>query len=341
MYKEIKYNIPQNSDLKAGTKPGLDTVNYYNFDNAALNKNNKEDNLSIIKNNYTQKNENTNQTCINKSKNINTDTQNYFNSIFIPQLNNIPAKTKLINNQQNKNIISNQKKIYSEKTIQKKSNNLLKYNSESKDWIIILILLLLFVLSWIRLTYYKTLQQIIKSSYNLQSAQKFYRERNSLSQRISYILNTSFILSTGLFMYFVLNYYDIHILKFSGIILYFICCGILAIVYIFKYLIYRILGNILLSRKYFSEYLYNLFIYNKIIGILILPIIIGIPFMPQVFSPILIKTGIVLIILLLIFRMIRGIKLSFKFKLSILYIFLYLCTLEILPVFIFIKIFTL
>jgi hypothetical protein len=109
------------------------------------------------------------------------------------------------------------------------------------------------------------------------------------------------------------------------------------LVYLLKYLVYKGLGWLLLLQKYFSEYLYNFFIYEKILGVLLLPVVIGIPFMPSVFLPGLIKIGISLILLCLIIRIIRGISLSFKLKVSILYIILYLCTLEILPLLIFLK----
>lgn len=343
MYNEIKSILPQQIDSSTIAIVRKGSKSFYNFTNEDSNNNIVKNKLS--KNNNQLKNKNINiDSRLIKSKYKNNENDSIkFKYIFSDSNKYTNINSKRYKNNQisdNKTKLYSQIKSYTEKPIK---NNIKVNNNvtESKDWIILLILLSLFVLSIVRLVYYKTVQHIIKSSYDFKLSQKIYRERNSISQRVSFFLNLIFIINISLFIYFTLNYYKIHFFKVHVFILYLIFFGIISSIYILKYIANIALGWLLLNIKYFKEYLFNMFIYMKILGILLLPIIIGIPFMPKILMPILINIGIGIIILCLIARTIRGIQLSFRFKFSILYLFLYLCTLEFLPLLILMKILTL
>jgi hypothetical protein len=351
MYTEIKYIAPQ-FDTSVSTLLRTDTTTYYNFDKGGFNTNSEEDKLSILQKIHLQKNEKYNQMNfynISDSSQFNvqpkkdTETDYFLKYIFDPLFDtNYLKKNVSVNSLDKKKYIHKSVKpdpvkTHTEQTTLKHIKNNNDFYKESKDWIIILLLFVLFIISWLRLAYFKSLHQILKSAYNFQFSQKYYRERNTISVRVSLILNVISILNLSLFMYFAFNYLNIFLFEFKGVIYYLMLCVILSLIYIGKYLIYKGLGWLLLFQKYFSEYLYNFFIYQKILGVLILPFIIGIPFMPVVFLPGLINISLILILFFLIIRTLRGIILSFKLKVSILYIFLYLCALEILPILIFLK----
>lgn len=209
----------------------------------------------------------------------------------------------------------------------------------STDWMLGVILFSLFVITLVKYFYKKFLSQILHSNYNYQISNRLFNERNIPVQRIYFILNIIFIINLGLFIYQALDYYSISIFDIYGFYLFLIYCGIIILIYSLKYIVYKISGIVFLAEEQFSEYLHNIFIYNKTVGIILFPVIIGIPFIPDNFSSILVNGGIVIICIFYIFSLIRQIKISIKINFAMFYIILYFCTIEVLPIFLFYKLF--
>lgn len=209
----------------------------------------------------------------------------------------------------------------------------------STDWMLGVIIFSLFVFTLVKYFYKKILSRILHSNYNYQVSNRLFNERNIPVQRIYFSLNIIFIINLGLFIYQALDYYSIQFFDIYGFYLFLIYCGIIILICSLKYIVYKISGFVFLAEEQFSEYLHNFFIYNKAAGIILFPVIIGIPFMPDNFSSILVNTGIVIICIFYIFRLIRQIKISIKINFAMFHIILYFCTIEILPIFLFYKLF--
>jgi len=345
----ILSNSPQ-VDTSLSTKTSTDTSTYYNFEKGQFLSNTGEDKVLIFDRVMSLRNTakiNSTNSAPRPAEKTNQKDNYYFDDFFYKIINpppdspkirkdvNVGKKISVVHAKKSGTVRDAFKEVRPEsKQVAEKSPDFYK---ASKDWIIILLLLLLFVISWIRLSYFKSMQHILRSCYNFQLSQKFFRERNTVSIRVSLILNMIFILTHSLFMFFSLDYFNLHIMGFTGILFYLICCGTLTGLNLLKFFIYRWLGLLLQKRRYFSEYLYNYFIYQKVSGVLIIPFLIGIPFMPPLFLATLIRIGLLVIFICLIFRIFRGIFLSFRFNVAIFYIFLYLCALEIIPLLIFLK----
>jgi len=75
------------------------------------------------------------------------------------------------------------------------------------------------------------------------------------------------------------------------------------------------------------------FLYNKLSGLLLLPMVILIRFMPEDFSKVFFIAGLAVLGISFIARMTRGILIGLSKKgVSIVHLVLYFCTLEILPI---------
>jgi len=231
-------------------------------------------------------------------------------------------------------------KEYTEKAGDTKNLQEKEITDTSNDWMIGALLFTLFIFAWLRLFYKKHIFKTIVATYNTSVLNKMFRESNSVSQRVAFALNLVFIVNIGLFIFQVTDYYDIKIFNYNNFITFLIFCGIVIGIYIIKYLAYNILGFIFLAQKYFSEYLHSIFIYNKTLGLLLFPVVIGIPYMPDSYTPTLVNAGIALFIAGFLFRIMRGGQICIKINVSIFYMFLYLCTLEITPMFFFYKFLT-
>ena len=112
---------------------------------------------------------------------------------------------------------------------------------------------------------------------------------------------------------------------------------ILSLVYLIKFLANYILAFISSNNELSKEYLFNVFVFAQTIGIVIFPLIVCLQFTKYpaewfLYPALIICAGFYGL------RMFRGFIISTaEQSIGILYIFLYLCALEILPMLVLIK----
>ena len=212
-------------------------------------------------------------------------------------------------------------------------------NQQSGDWILAIILSSFFLLAWVRIFFTRYLVQIINSLFIYHTASKLFRDNNILLQRISFVLNTIFILISGLFIYQLFNFFDVRVNIPAGFPLYLFSTGLVFGFIIFRYIAVYTVGFIFARQKEFIEYLHNVFLYNKSIGLVLLPIVAGIAFTPQSIRIPLVYAGLLIVIFFYILRIGRSFRIILRKDVLIFYLILYLCTLEILPILLFYKYF--
>jgi len=215
--------------------------------------------------------------------------------------------------------------------------------SGNTDWISGVLISVFLILAWVRVNHGKRLSQIVKAFQSNHYVHLITRENDSLMQRVSIALNAVYVLVAPLFIYQLSLYYGwtfIRQLADGGFIYFFlIISGSILLVYSVKTILIKIIGFIFKAQEKFTEYLFNTFLINKILGMALLPIVICLAFIPQT-EQILIKIGILLFVATYVYRLIRGLIIgSSGINLSRFYLFLYLCALEILPLIVLIKIF--
>ncbi|MFC2086907.1 DUF4271 domain-containing protein [Bacteroidota bacterium] len=194
-----------------------------------------------------------------------------------------------------------------------------------------LFLFSLILLVYVRLLYYKYLKAVFRSLFNFNLANSLFYDKNILLRRTSFVLNLVYYLNIGILLFFIIQYFELNIPVKSNFILLILSMSIAVILFFLKSLINWIVAGIFKIKEYVNEYIYNISLYNKSLGVLILPIIILITYLePELFSYLLIL-GISLIILFYVMKLLRGIQIIFQKEVSIYYLILYLCTLEILP----------
>ena len=215
--------------------------------------------------------------------------------------------------------------------VAKKDENNTKTEFQVGDWIIGVVLFSAFVFAWIKMFYNRNYQNIIKSGINYQYAYKLVKEGNSVSYRVNTFLNFVFYMNFAMFLFLSIKLlgYDVKLQEWK---IYLLIFSLLLIIYTGKSFVFNILGFIFNNKSSVNEYITNIGIYNKILGVFLFPIIIAIPYISLQFKLPLMYIGIIAIGLSLIFRFLRAFQIAFKIKLSIFYLILYLCALEILPI---------
>jgi hypothetical protein len=210
----------------------------------------------------------------------------------------------------------------------------------SPDWLMGIIIVSLIVLAWLKLFFHKFINQTVTSLWNFQLSKKELRDQNIFSRRVAFILNLNFIIIGGLFIYLVFSHFRINPFQLNPFPLYLSCTGLLTILLLIRQILIMLTGFVFNQQDNFMEYLHQILLINKNIGIFFIPLVICIAYMQDSIRIYLIITGIALLLFAYLLRFVKGIQIIIKKDVLLFYLILYLCTLEILPVVIYTKFFS-
>jgi len=206
-----------------------------------------------------------------------------------------------------------------------------RYESSSFEGMFYLLVAMLFYFAIFKLFFGRYLANLMTLFFRASIRQQQLREQVLQSPFPSLLLNVLFIFSAGLYAAFLLRYY--HYGNPGGFWLQFIyCAGLLALLYLLKYMILRITGWIFNINRAVETYLFVVFMTNKIIGIFLLPFLVLIAFSGSFLTEIGITLSVIMICLFYVYRFIASYSTLHKeIKISGLHFFLYLCAFEIAP----------
>jgi hypothetical protein len=209
-------------------------------------------------------------------------------------------------------------------------------------WIAGILMGLFILFVWMYASNRKKLNQVISAFYINRSGDLLSREELSLGNRVAVFLSIFFVVTITVFITHLLSYYGFLHYPVSAVVLSLSVASGLLIAYVFKMLTIRILGFVFKVEKEASEYAMLVFLFCNTLGLFMLPLVIGLTFMRQVPSSFFINTGIVVIAIFIVVRTVRGLFLGLNSsRISKFYLFMYLCTLEIMPFVILAKLFVL
>jgi hypothetical protein len=208
------------------------------------------------------------------------------------------------------------------------------------DYLVSLILFISFcAFVWLYITNAKRLQQLIKGFYINRSGNQASRDDYSAFNRTGFLLSLLFLLTIPLFAGQVAEYSGITP-RMSRTSMYVTISGILISMYLVKYIVIRLSGFIFRVSKEAQDYTNAMFVFINLLGLFMLPVVICLEFVKQVNPVVFIYTGGFFMIGFLCIRLLRGIVIGLSSnRVSKFYLFLYLCTLEIVPFVILLKLF--
>lgn len=219
--------------------------------------------------------------------------------------------------------------------------NYKEINNTTHNWMFWLLLVGLVVFGWTRLFYRKQLNLMFSSIFHYNLSVKSIRNSSDNSQRFSGILQFLFSVNIALFSYQVFDFF--HPLMYKGLkstAIVLIISMFFLLIYGVKDFAYRAFGYIFAEITYVHDYLFNVHMYNRVLGIFLFPIVIAFAFIQNdvINHRLILYAGLGVIIAFFILRIIRGIQISIKSNISILYMFLYFCTFELLPIILLVKV---
>jgi hypothetical protein len=207
------------------------------------------------------------------------------------------------------------------------------------EWASILIISCFMLFAISQYGYVKRMQKIIKAFFTNRFFIQFSREGGLYTERASMLLFISYILAFSLFIFNSYKFYfPISVFPSLNFLIYLkVLIGVI-IFYLLKMALFWFNGYIFRASNETSDYVLNLYLFGQITGICLLPVIVITTYFEN--NKIVLYAGAVVIILLSIYRLLKGFVIALsKSKVSAYYIFLYLCTLEILPLVLLVKIF--
>jgi hypothetical protein len=117
----------------------------------------------------------------------------------------------------------------------------------------------------------------------------------------------------------------------QGWSLFFFNLGLLTGVFLGRLLLLNFVGILFNQLNIFREYLYNIFIFNKLTGIMALPLIFLLVYTRGILQDVFFWLSLITVCGIFLMRLIRGVVFSYRKDVLIFYMFLYLCALEIAP----------
>ncbi|MCK9421174.1 MAG: DUF4271 domain-containing protein [Bacteroidales bacterium] len=206
----------------------------------------------------------------------------------------------------------------------------------NQDWILGMLIFCFILLAWTQVFYSKRIRQIFRAPLSKRFLNQLVRDGNLFNERVTLTFGLVYLLVVSLLLYQLneqlwgLNFFGLrNITLFLAIL--FLFFGY----WVIKFMLIRFLGVVFKTRETTFNYLLNLLIFCLITGPVILAFLVFIIYLK---SDVLLFCCLIVFSLLFIFRVMRGFFIGSGLrKFSYLFLFVYLCSLEILPLLVLIK----
>ncbi len=209
-------------------------------------------------------------------------------------------------------------------------------NRINTDWITILLLLAIVLFATIRTTYSKYIANLFQSLVNYSTSFRLFREKNYPILHASFRLEVFFYITCSIFLYQVIEHFQLT-LAHKNLTFYFTGLMVVLSYFFVKKIAYSILGLVFEGALETSEYLFNMDNFNRTLGLVLFPVVALINYYPSENPMFIVYIGTFIVAVFYAFLLQRGISILLKKQFSIFYLFLYLCTLEFVPLFLIYK----
>ena len=190
------------------------------------------------------------------------------------------------------------------------------------------------LLAFIKYNFGKNLKESFLSFFNYRQSLRMLEERRESDRQAAILSNIFFSLIVGIFISLLFPFFGENPLfgNYATSILFF--SAAVGLIFLIKSFIWKLLGAVFMVQNFSKIYIYNMFLYNRIIGLIIFPAVAIMPYIAATVTPFIVFAVIAISYLLKIWRIFQIIN---DQNVSFFYFILYLCTLEILPLLLLIK----
>jgi len=202
----------------------------------------------------------------------------------------------------------------------------------SQDSFFYLLATIAAILGFFRFFYTRYFNNLFRVFFNASLRQNQLTDQLLQAKLPSLFFNILFVLSGGVYAYFLLRYYN-WILPHRFWLMVFYCTVSLGIIYLIKFIGLKFTGWLTGYKEITNTYVFIIFLINKIMGILLLPFTVMIAFSTPTLVTVSVVISLLLIALMFLLRFFRSYGLlQNQLKISGVHFFLYVAGIEILPV---------
>lgn len=207
------------------------------------------------------------------------------------------------------------------------------------DWVTVFLLGSVVLITYLRVAYSKRFFEFFRALLDVRFASQLVREERVLSQRVSVFLMVIFFFSASAFLYYLSVFFNVRVFSGEGFPVFVKTGFSVFVLFIFRVLIIELSGFIFNAQAEFSFYNFHIFLFNKALGLGLIPVLAGLVYADAFPQAVFIYAGIILFFISYLARLIRGLNIGLgKQGFNKFYLFFYFCTLEILPAVILAKI---
>jgi len=204
-------------------------------------------------------------------------------------------------------------------------------------WLFALFALQLLLIGYQRASNPKGLEDIFKAVMNLNIAQQLHREQEQSMPISAIVYIVNFVISGGVFL-FLLNRHMGWMQDDTLISMLFFLWAV-TVVYSVRFGTLKMVALVFPFRNIAEQYSFNFFLVQKIMGLALIPFNFLIAYSPEVLRGPLIVLAIILVVMLVVWRSLKGLTLARNLiSRSAFHFFVYICTLEIAPFCILVKV---
>ncbi len=202
---------------------------------------------------------------------------------------------------------------------------------EGKDLFFYMVLALLIFFALIKNAFSRYLKDLSRLFFRSTIKHRQVKEQLMQAPLPSLLLNILFVLSGALFINLVLQHYGLGT-NYNFWVLLFYSALALTGIYLVKFITLKICGWLFRLSETTDAYIFIVFTINKIVGIVLLPVIILLAFTKGSFNEVVLTASLVLVGGIFLYRFFLSyMSLHRQVKIQLFHFFLYLCAFEITP----------
>jgi hypothetical protein len=205
----------------------------------------------------------------------------------------------------------------------------------STDWIFISFLLCLVFATIFTFKNNKRISQLFKAFLVPHFTNQLIREGNIMREFFIYPLLLIYFTSFSLLISYVLHsFFDFEIALGQSLLI----SLVVFLFFILKISLINIIGWVFHTKKETFEYMTNYMIFSIVMGVFLFPFVFFLIYSTPFISVFILYTVLIILAIIFVYRTIRGLLIGLSSeRYGLYYLFLYLCTVEILPLCISVK----
>jgi len=202
---------------------------------------------------------------------------------------------------------------------------------ENRDWVFYFFCGLLLTVALVKVAFPKYFSDMFRVFFQSSPRNLQLREQLTQTPLPSLLLNLVFILAGGAFLFFLIRNYGIYT-GYGQFATFQIISGIIAAVYIVKYLFISLLGWMFDRRAAAGAYLFTVFQVNKAAGLALIPLSLLMAYAPPGEGAWVLTLALTVLGILLLVRLAKGFQAVHALRINLVQFLLFVAAFEVVPV---------